>query len=143
MDAMLIIFRTLVPPDQRQLAALVAAQGGPEAVRANKSLLRSLDPDAVEQDDFFDAPDTTIAKNRDVFLRKFEVQKAQIVQELTAVVERESDRIIKEISAGAHDRCASFLYLLHHALITMYIDRVKDRDIHDLWCDMVRCLSVR
>ena len=54
--------------------------------------------------EIFEDPDTAVEKNQTVYFRKFEAQKRQIIDELTLVVKRESDRVIHEIKAGPHER---------------------------------------
>ncbi|KAI0044626.1 hypothetical protein FA95DRAFT_1496723 [Auriscalpium vulgare] len=136
MEAMMAMFQQLVSKEQRELSALVDAQGGIKAVRSNDKALRELhtrvksgtDSDghrlgaempAFEElkEDLAVTPDVAIENNMIVFSRKFEVQKRQIVDEMTLVVKRESDRIIKEVKAGAHER-------------------ILDKSIHDIWKDM-------
>jgi hypothetical protein len=47
--------------------------------------------------------DVSLERNRGIFDRKFEEQKKQL-EELKAVVRRESDRVISAVAAGPHDR---------------------------------------
>ena len=54
--------------------------------------------------DIFETPDVAVKRNQTVFFRKFEEQKRQIIDELTLVVKRESDRVIQEIKGGPHER---------------------------------------
>ena len=54
--------------------------------------------------DIFETPDAAVKRNQTVFFRKFEEQKRQIIDELTIVVNRGSDRVIKEIRDGPHER---------------------------------------
>ncbi|KIJ54026.1 hypothetical protein M422DRAFT_42301 [Sphaerobolus stellatus SS14] len=49
-------------------------------------------------------PDTAAAKNLEVFDRKFEVQKNQIVDEVNRIVQRQGERIISAITAGPRYR---------------------------------------
>lgn len=97
--------------------------------QAEKSLNRRLDsrqksgPDDLKQlkHDLSDDPDTAMQKNMVVFLRKFEVQRQQIVDELMVVVDRATDRIIKEVRNGAHERIldqvSDFVFLSIRSLI--------------------------
>lgn len=48
--------------------------------------------------------DVFLSKNMIIFQRKLDVQKRQLVLELTAVVKAQSDRVIKAVDAGPHDR---------------------------------------
>ena len=131
MDVMIAMFRQLVSPDQKRLSELVAAKGGVKALRNNDKVLLSLEetvgkvasapsseghrmPRTKPSDantnaddlrkDLFEDPDAAADKNRIVFFRKFEVQKRQIIDELTLVVTRESDRIIQVVKGGPHER---------------------------------------
>jgi len=131
MDIMMAMFQQLVGPEQKELSALVTANGGVKALRNNDKMLLLLEetankssstpnadghraPRAKSNDtkpnaddlknDIFEDPSVAVEKNRDVFFRKFEVQKNQIIDELTLVVKRESDRVIKEVKGGPHER---------------------------------------
>jgi hypothetical protein len=56
------------------------------------------------REDILEEPDAAAEKNWVVFSRKFEAQKNQIIDELTLVVQRESDRVIQELKGKAHER---------------------------------------
>ena len=128
---MIAMFQQLVSPDQKHLSELVAAQGGVKALRNNDKVLLSLEETASKaasapsseghrmlrtkpsdaktnaddlRKDIFEDPDAAADKNRVVYFRKFEVQKRQIIDELTLVVKRESDRVIQIITGGPHER---------------------------------------
>ncbi|KAI0265555.1 hypothetical protein BC834DRAFT_987866 [Gloeopeniophorella convolvens] len=129
-----------VSPEQRQLTEVVAARGGVKAFRDDDKALRSLRPCSPAHPGV--PPPVTAHVGRDhrlvaggavggavrgsaecdernlvVFTRKFEVQKRQIIDELTFVVKRESDRIVQEVKTGPHDR-------------------VRDQTIHEIWKEM-------
>ena len=131
MDVLKAMFEQLVSPEQKQLAATVAANGGVKALRSNDKMLLELErtaskascaPSAEEhrapwakpgdtnqnaddlRTDIFEDPDAAVKKNQTVYFRKFEAQKRQIIDELTLVVKRESDRVIQEIKGGPHER---------------------------------------
>jgi hypothetical protein len=61
----------------------------------------------------FEDPDAAVEKNQTVYFRKFEAQKRQIIDELTLVVKRQSDRVIREIKAGPHERILDCVRALH------------------------------
>ena len=131
MDALKAMFEQLVSPEQKELAATVAANGGVTALRNNDKMLlglertaskapgapsaeghrspwakpgdRSQDADDLKMD-IFEDPDAAVEKNQAVYFRKFEAQKRQIIDELTFVVKRESDRVIQEMKGGPHER---------------------------------------
>jgi hypothetical protein len=65
---------------------------------------KSQDTDDDLKKDVFEDPNNAMAKNWDIFSRKFEAQKNQIIEEITHEVERASDRVIKELKSGAHER---------------------------------------
>ena len=123
MDVMMVVFQQLVSPEQKQISALVDEMGGVSALRNNDKMLLYLDEtlskasstlgaegcraprenstDAKPSADnivneIFEDPDAAAEKNQIVFFHKFEAQKNQIIQELSLVVEREGDRIIRE-----------------------------------------------
>ena len=120
---MMVVFQQLVSPEQKQISALVDEMGGVSALRNNDKMLLYLDEtvskvsstlgaegrrarrenstDAKPSADnivneIFEDPDAAAEKNQIVFFHKFEAQKNQIIQELSLVVEREGDRIIRE-----------------------------------------------
>ncbi|KAI0038795.1 hypothetical protein FA95DRAFT_1551039, partial [Auriscalpium vulgare] len=131
-DVLMVMFQSFVSKKQKTVADLVEAKGGAKIVRNSDQLLASVMARASEEsgigstghtslnelrDDFVENPDAAVEKNMIVFSRKFEVQKRQIIDEIALVVQRESDRIIKEVTAGAHDR-------------------ILDKSIHEVWKDM-------
>ena len=125
------LFEQLVSPEQKQLAETVAANGGVKALRNNDKMLLELEKPASKassvpgadghravwakpgdaksiaddlRKDIFEDPDAAVEKNQAVYFRKFEAQKRQIIDELTFLVKRESDRVIQEMKGGPHDR---------------------------------------
>jgi hypothetical protein len=67
--------------------------------------------------------DLVLNRNMVVFMRKLDVQKRQLVLELTTVVKTQSDRVIKAVDAGPHDRVVDpvrlycFLLFYSHSLM--------------------------
>ena len=137
------MFEQLVSPEQKQLSATVAAKGGVKALRNNDKMLLELDrkvsgaPSASSAEghraprsksgdtyqnaddlraEIFEDPDAAVEKNQTVYFRKFEAQKRQIIDELTLVVKRESDRVIQEIKAGPHERILDRVRTLYTSL---------------------------
>jgi hypothetical protein len=131
MNAMKVLFEQLVSPEQKQLSELVAEKGGYKVLRDNDKILLNLEATASKsscqptvdghrthqikfndsdlkvdslRNDVLEDPDAAVEKNWTVFSRKFEVQKNQIIDKLTHVVERESDRVIREVQGSAHER---------------------------------------
>ncbi len=139
---MIAMFQQLVGPEQKSLSELVAAKGGVKALRNNDKMLLSLveltaskAPSAPSSEghrmtrakpsdantnaddlrkDILEDPDAAAEKNRIVFFRKFEVQKRQIIDELTLVVTRESDRVIQVVKGGPHERILDRVSILSH-----------------------------
>jgi hypothetical protein len=128
---MMSLFERLVSPEQKHLMELVDAKGGVKLLQNDDKMLLELDETANKvssapnakgrraqrgkptdtnrnaddlRDDIFEEPDAAVEKNRTVFFRKFEVQKRQIVDELSLVITRESDRVIQEVKGGPHER---------------------------------------
>lgn len=127
MDIMMQMFQKLVSPEQKEMLVLVQQKGGADAVQNDENSLKELGDyerastsanatsasprSAMSSSDFDDLkedlhtdPDEAIKNNFTVFSRKFEMQKRQIVEELTRVVRREGDRIISAVTSGPHDR---------------------------------------
>ncbi|KAJ7126471.1 hypothetical protein C8R43DRAFT_708313 [Mycena crocata] len=146
MDLMFKMFQQFVTPEQKEMARLVEQKGGVQACQENDKILKELsdleNKSAMSQvnlgpqsakgtasmgsrtsgledlkDELSTDPDVAIEKNLTVFSRKFEVQKRQIIDELTKVVERQGDRVISAITAGPHDK-------------------IIDPDVHKIWKEM-------
>ena len=148
------MFEQLISPEQKQLSATVAAKGGVKALRNNDKMLLELEkkvsgaPSAASAEghraprskpgdtsqnaddlrtEIFEDPDAAVEKNQTVYFRKFEAQKRQIIDELTFVVKRESDRVIQEIKAGPHerilDRVRTFYTSQKHVIISQLLCR--------------------
>ncbi|KAJ6618743.1 hypothetical protein B0H10DRAFT_1794829 [Mycena sp. CBHHK59/15] len=141
MDMMMKMFQQFVAPEQKEMMRVVEQKGGLQACQDNDKILKELSDleaksshsqgngpqttksaaksSALEdlRDDLMTDPDVAMEKNLTVFSRKFEVQKRQIVDELTKVVEREGDRVISAITAGPHDK-------------------IIDPDVHKIWKEM-------
>ena len=125
------LFEQLVTPEQKLLTDLVNAKGGLKVLRNNDNMLLDLEKAASKassfpnveghrtrqskradvdrevgnlREDILEDPNTAAEKNWVVFSRKFEAQKNQIIDELTFVVQRESDRVVKELKGKAHER---------------------------------------
>lgn len=48
-------------------------------------------------------PEDAVKKNLEIFSRKFEIQKRQLLEEMDRIVRREGDRIISAINSGPHE----------------------------------------
>ncbi|KAL6303383.1 hypothetical protein BKA93DRAFT_735065 [Sparassis latifolia] len=64
-----------------------------------------------------DAPDVAIKNNLSSFEGKFDLQRRQIVDQLSQVMHREGDRIISEVTAGPQEK-------------------IKDPDLYAIWLEM-------
>jgi hypothetical protein len=131
MDVMKALFEQLVSPEQKMLSDLVKDKGGVKALQNNDKMLLDLEKTAskasslpsVEEhrtrqakpgdadlevddlrEDILEDPNVAAEKNWIVFSRKFEAQKNQIIDELTLVVQRESDRVVRELKGKAPER---------------------------------------
>ena len=178
MATLVAIFQQLVSPEQQKLSELVTqvtTDGSVKALRNNDKLLFALEETASKssstpsaeghralrakvgdmddlKNDIFEDPGAAIEKNRDVFFRKFEVQKNQIIEELKLVVERESDRVIKEVKGGPHERIRDRVSHLtlhsptkHWFVLIAYLCLVDSRDMegHGRYRVSFRQLSVK
>jgi F0F1-type ATP synthase membrane subunit b/b' len=136
------LFEQLFSPEQKQLSDLIEAKGGIKVLRNDEKMLLDLDKTASKasgslnaewqrtrqakpsdadreaanlREDILEEPNAAAEKNWVVFSRKFEAQKNQIIDELTLVVQRESDRVIQELKGKAQERIrdkVGFSYLL-------------------------------
>jgi hypothetical protein len=131
MNVMKALFEQLVSPEQKQLSDLVNANGGVKVLRNSDKMLLDLEKTAsnasssasveghrtrqakpgdadleVEnlREDILEDPNAAAKRNWVVFSRKFEAQKNQIIDELTLVIQRESDRVVRELKGKAHER---------------------------------------
>ena len=144
---MKVLFEQLVSPEQKLLSDLINAKGGINALRGkDKTLLdlekvaskassspsveglrtRQAKPDDFNleinklREDILEDPNAAAEKNWVVFSRKFEAQKNQIIDELTLVVRRESDRVVEELKGKAHERIRDRVGLSYSLLYSVY-----------------------
>ncbi|KAJ7498476.1 hypothetical protein FB451DRAFT_1016491 [Mycena latifolia] len=146
MDMMMKMFQQFVSPEQREMARLVEQKGGLQACQENDKILKELSdlenksagatgPQSAKgtagtgleglRDELMTDPDAAMEKNMTAFSRKFEVQKRQIIDELSKVVERQGDRVISAITAGPHDK-----------IIDPVTDRLTASFLRQIWKDM-------
>ncbi|KAJ6560234.1 hypothetical protein B0H19DRAFT_1146862 [Mycena capillaripes] len=132
MELMMRMFQQFTTPEQKDIMKVVESKGGLKACQENDKILKELNdmenvgnPSSAAglgkssnladlKEDLHLDPDAAMEKNMAVFARKFEVQKRQIIDELSRVVQREGDRVISAVTAGPHDK-------------------ILDPDIHQLW----------
>jgi hypothetical protein len=152
------LFEQLLSPEQKLLSDLVNAKGGLKVLRNNDNMLLDLEKtaskassspsaDSVEghrtrqakpgnadledgnlREDILEDPNAAAEKNWVVFSRKFEAQKNQIIDELTLVVQRESDRVVRELKGKALERirdrvsvsCSLFFSSYNHFVLFCY-----------------------
>lgn len=122
---MLELFQEFVSPEQKKLAAMVEQMNGVAALDSEQSMEELADAELalvgpLGSDSRHDGgrpfdlvalrheiranPDEAIEKNSDLFDRKFDIQRRQIVEDIERTVNREGDRIILAVTAGPHDR---------------------------------------
>ncbi|KAJ7757039.1 hypothetical protein B0H16DRAFT_1885755 [Mycena metata] len=136
MDMMLKLFQQFVTPEQKEMDRQIQQRGGSAVLNNNKALEELNDYEnrffpqktaAVHvgqmarpsdwqdlKDDLHTDPDVAMEQNMIVFTRKFEVQKRQIIDELSRAVERQGDRVIAAINAGPHDKIIDPVQRPHH-----------------------------
>lgn len=117
------IFPQLASTEEKRLLDLVDTKGGVKAFRDDSKMLIDLEKSVSKTSttkaeggrvhrepaddlkrDIFEDPNAAAENNWTVFSRKFEAQKNQIIDELTLVVQRESDRVVRELKGSAHER---------------------------------------
>lgn len=124
-DIMLELFQEFVSPEQKKLAAMVEQMNGVAALDSEQSMEELADAELalvgpLGSDSRRDGgrpfdlvalrheiranPDEAIERNSDLFDRKFDIQRRQIVEDIERTVNREGDRIILAVTAGPHDR---------------------------------------
>jgi hypothetical protein len=124
MNVLKALFEQFISPEQKRLSELIAAKGGIKACKDDNRKLLELEkatgkgPSAPKVEgsrarreqhkdtnlsaedlerDVLEDPDIAVEKNLKAFYRKFDMQKDQIISEVTDVIKRESDRIIQEL----------------------------------------------
>ncbi|KAF8509109.1 hypothetical protein BU17DRAFT_56323 [Hysterangium stoloniferum] len=117
------MFEKLISLEERKLMSLMKEKGGRQVYQENPKILKELvdklatptktgrvQVGASNQIKFEDVleelhtdPDEAISNNMKVFDRKFDMQTQQI-RALSDKIRQESDRVIKTINAGPHDR---------------------------------------
>ncbi|KAJ7126323.1 hypothetical protein C8R44DRAFT_980121 [Mycena epipterygia] len=138
MDMMMKMFQKFVSPEQKEMERIIEQRGGQARLNDEAALqvqyefeaksggsqennaksTKSLGLDDLKEDLHTD-PDAAIEQNMAKFTRKFEVQKRQIIDELSRVVEHTGDRVISAVTAGPHDK-------------------IVDLDVHTSWRGSVK-----
>lgn len=123
-------FKTMLTPIMKELDARIRQEGVSKVLK-NGGLLRELNsleskPNPLSSNssdepyghghtdsnteykdlwkELQESPKTAIERNFDIFKRKFEMQKKEIVEEIDKLVVRESDRVIESVLAGPHEK---------------------------------------
>ncbi|KAJ7597218.1 hypothetical protein C8J56DRAFT_1021519 [Mycena floridula] len=114
MDAMTKMFEKLLQPEHKAMAQRIQTKGGIDAVIEDDDLLKEISGQEGKakanadledlKEDLATDPDVALEKNAAIFSRKFEVQKRQIIDEVSRAVQREGDRIIGALNSGPHDK---------------------------------------
>ncbi|KAH7099790.1 hypothetical protein BKA62DRAFT_278356 [Auriculariales sp. MPI-PUGE-AT-0066] len=140
---MILLFRQLDSPKERELQKWISDKGGPKAISEDEKLFKELqakmkdsgaglDKGKAEssealmiqvRDEMREDIDRALAKDRKLFDRKFDAVQDKIT-ELQHVVHRSTDRVLSAIDAGPHDR-------------------IIDIDLHTIWKDMAWRGSVK
>ena len=118
------MLKKFVTPEQKELAVSVKQRGG-DAVIDDEKAMRDLSDleakicapagmerrkpakefDLVEmQHEIQETPTEAIENNEKFFIRKFDIQRRQIQEDIERTVRREGDRIIEAITTGPHER---------------------------------------
>lgn len=120
---MILLFQDLATSREKKLTARVEEIGGTvilEDEQAMETLLEEEflpvdeDPGSRRDDIPFNFvelqqeikanPEEAIEKNAEIFNRKFEITKEQVVKEITRTLNQEGGRIISAVTAGPYDR---------------------------------------
>jgi len=162
---MKVLFEQLVSPEQKRLSELVAEKGGFKILRDSDKMLLDLEATAsksscqpsvdghrthqtkfndsdlkVDRNDILEEPDVAVEKNWAVFSRKFEAQKNQIIDKLTLVVQRESDRVIREVQGSAHERIRDRVGSTSLSPCLTSNQLVFIQSVHEIWVEMVNTI---
>lgn len=169
MDAkldMAALFRRLDSPAEREIGQYVESHGGAKACMANDAALADLEKLARKKEESAGAVavsqqarsnvktsdiveglrvelsedvEQVLKKNMVVFERKFEMQKRQLEQMMTAIVKREGDRVISAVISGPHDR---ILDPVSFSFYTADCIAYASQDLHEVWKEMVCILRI-
>ena len=139
---MMRLFQDLITDPEKKLTARADEMGGMAAVLEDEHAMEALaeeefvlvEPDRENRRDrsfpfnFFEVrreikanPEEAIEKNVESFNRKFEMQKQQIVKEITLALSKEGSRIISAAAAGPHDRVVYPVWLQMFGLYATHI----------------------
>ncbi|KZV94080.1 hypothetical protein EXIGLDRAFT_673437 [Exidia glandulosa HHB12029] len=147
--SMLLLFRQLDSPKERELMQFIKDKGGPKVCSENDKIFRELqdkmkgirDPASSGGGKSFREPSAAgeamsmvqnelrsdlglaLANDRKNFDRKFSAVQTKL-EEMKHVIRHNSDRVISAINAGPHDR-------------------ILDQDLHTIWKDMAWRGSVK
>ena len=69
--------------------------------------------------DILEDPNAAAKKNWEVFNRKFDAQKDGIADALTLAVQREGDRVVRELKGSAHERIRDQVRFLRTVLLVL------------------------
>lgn len=115
LDVMLV-FRQLQSPVERDLFRYIESQGGPEKFLQSDEMmdeLRARMPASSDEDDstemsrveLLEEYKTSVAEllkaNEELFTRKFDAQQAALTDEMENIMVRQGDRIIRALKIGA------------------------------------------
>ena len=119
------LFQKFVTPEQKKLAVIVEKMGGATALEKGHVIRQLADAELTfatpsGSDDRHDGghpfdfvqlqheikgdPNEAIKKNAELFNRKFDIQRRQIVEDIARGVDRKGDRIISAVTASPRDR---------------------------------------
>ncbi|KAI0668784.1 hypothetical protein C8Q78DRAFT_1081152 [Trametes maxima] len=138
MDLVLDYLHRCTSPEEKEMSAFVQARGGQDAVLRNERFLLELSrrpsvssPPGTDarwggrqktldlhefRAELSEDPEISIARNRDAFERKFEMQERELSR-IQEIVHEENELVITSLSAGPHDK-------------------IRDNDIHNIWREM-------
>lgn len=161
---MIAVFRRLDTPQEKKLQKFVNENGGPEAVIANDqgmAALADLEKDEpvsgtkkqIKVDimvvnkmrlEFREDFEGSLQKNMTVFARKLEMQAKQIVDDVEAIVRRESNLVIRAVISGPHDRiidpvCLSCYWLSSY--LTDFLGFASHMEGHGLLSPVISSLA--
>jgi hypothetical protein len=165
LSALKDILQELVSVEHKQIWENIVRKGGIKAVREDDEILNELERTAGEtssvssaqgqhtrrareapnsnvddlKSDIFEDPDAAAEKNRVVFGRKFDEQQDQIVRRVTAVVNHASDRVVRELSGGPHERIRDKVRIFLQ-LLAKYKATCFQQSIHEIWKEMARTM---
>ena len=149
---MLLVFKQLDSPRERELKEYVKARGGSEddgTLQDMISLYRKSDPGLADgssiptlaeiRKELAEDWEESLARNLVAFKEALKEQEAKIVFEVQGIVNLQTDKIIGHLDSRPHDQIHDLVY--HLPLIVAQTNQFYFKDLREIWKNEVGRLS--